>query len=642
VDLYARLAELGHLPGPSFRGLSDARVSASGVAVATAEVPAVVASGHDTVHYTVHPVLLDACLQALLVSALHLAETSDDPAGAESRTYLPAAIGRVRVLADPGRGGTVTAELHAVDEAGDGLSGTVRLVAADGTPSLEIHGVYLRRVHRGEVPEAPAAELDAGLDAGHDGWPGVAALRAQNPAVARSLLMDRLRARVAWVMGHRPDDVDATVPLAALGVDSLMAVRAKNAMEHDVGITLPVRLLLQGASLADLEAYLAAELGIDVAPPPRPDAAPTRSHYVDPRDTTERWLTTVWEKVLGIRRPGVSTPLASLGADDARYREVLLLVHDRLASQIGAGEDVHGAFDDEAFLAATTIEQQGDLVRHRLDDNQGSPLRIIAEGEPGETPLFLFHPAGGTTAVYFSLVAHLDPAVPVYGFERLDGIPLIQDKVTAYVELIREIQPHGPYRLGGWSFGGALAYETARYLRGVGEEVRTLFMIDSILARKDGTDEREMLRGRFERFKTYLTETYELDLDLDVDEVVLLPEDQQIARFMTAVSDAGLHLSPELLEHQRTSYEDARTAERFTPQPYEGNVILYRATDRGLTTTLDPRYARTEDALGWDVYCPSLEVVPVPGDHTSLIDPPNVDVMAQHLRQVLSEVVRHA
>jgi phthiocerol/phenolphthiocerol synthesis type-I polyketide synthase D len=95
------------------------------------------------------------------------------------------------------------------------------------------------------------------------------------------------------------------------------------------------------------------------------------------------------------------------------------------------------------------------------------------------------------------------------------------------------------------------------------------------------------------------------------------------------------------MEHQRTSYEDARTAERFEPQAYEGHVILYRATDRGLTTTLDPRYARTEDALGWDVYCPSLEIVKIPGDHTSLIDPPHVDVMAQHLRQVLSEVVRH-
>jgi phthiocerol/phenolphthiocerol synthesis type-I polyketide synthase D len=320
---------------------------------------------------------------------------------------------------------------------------------------------------------------------------------------------------------------------------------------------------------------------------------------------------------------------------------VLLLVHDRMSSQIGAGEDVHGPFDDGAFLAATTIEQQSDLVRHRLDDNHGSPLRVLAQGEPGETPLFVYHPAGGTTGVYFSMVAHLDPRTPVYGFERLDGIPLIEDKIARYVELIREIQPHGPYRLGGWSFGGALAYETARHFRAVGEEVSTLFMIDSILARKDGTDEREMLRTRFERFQAYLNETYGLNLDLDLAALVQRPEEEQIETFVRAVSEAGLHLSPELLEHQRTSYEDARTAEKFEPQPYEGHVILYRASERGLTTTLDPRYARTEDTLGWDVYCPSLEVVKIPGNHTSLIDPPHVDVMAQHLRQVLSEVVRH-
>jgi phthiocerol/phenolphthiocerol synthesis type-I polyketide synthase D len=255
--------------------------------------------------------------------------------------------------------------------------------------------------------------------------------------------------------------------------------------------------------------------------------------------------------------------------------------------------------------------------------------------------VFLFHPAGGTTSVYFSLASSLDPRTPVYGFERLDGVPDLRDKVAAYVAQIRELQPAGPYRLGGWSFGGALAYETARHLRAAGEEVSTLFMIDVVLARKDGTDEREMLRARFERFKDYLVDTYGVTLDLDVAAVVELPEEEQVGAFLAAVLESGVELSPELLEHQRTSYEDARAAERFDPQPYDGHVLLYRASDQGLTTTLDPRYARTEDTLGWDVYCPSLEVVKVPGDHTSMIDPPHVDVMARHLRQVLSEVERH-
>ena len=76
---------------------------------------------------------------------------------------------------------------------------------------------------------------------------------------------------------------------------------------------------------------------------------------------------------------------------------------------------------------------------------------------------------------------------------------------------------------------------------------------------------------------------------------------------------------------------DARVAERYQPCAYPGRVVLYRATDQGLTTSLDPRYARMDDALGWDLLCPDLEVVRVPGDHTSIIDPPHVEVIAMHL-----------
>ena len=74
----------------------------------------------------------------------------------------------------------------------------------------------------------------------------------------------------------------------------------------------------------------------------------------------------------------------------------------------------------------------------------------------------------------------------------------------------------------------------------------------------------------------------------------------------------------------------------------DGRVVLYRSTERGLQTQIDPRYARTEDSLGWDVYCHDLEIVHVPGNHTSMIDRPQVDPMARHLSNALLEEVRHA
>ncbi|MFF8193557.1 hypothetical protein ACF05L_22535 [Streptomyces bobili] len=90
--------------------------------------------------------------------------------------------------------------------------------------------------------------------------------------------------------------------------------------------------------------------------------------------------------------------------------------------------------------------------------------------------------------------------------------------------------------------------------------------------------------------------------------------------------------------HQRTSYIDARAGERYRPRPYEGHVVLYRAQEaQPLTTALDPRYLRSEADLGWAPLSPSLEVVPVQGDHLSLIDTPFVEVIAEHLTQALDD-----
>ena len=274
-----------------------------------------------------------------------------------------------------------------------------------------------------------------------------------------------------------------------------------------------------------------------------------------------------------------------------------------------------------------------------IEDNGGSPVRTLREAGDGARPLFLFHPAGGTTAVYQPLADLLPDDVAVIGFERIDHLNTIEEKAAFYLETVREMQPSGPYRLGGWSLGGCLAYDAARQLRAAGEDVEVVVMIDTILPDHSLVDdEQEAIRGRFERFVAYLETTYEVTLDLDLDALMALPEDEQISTFMEAVASSGLGMSPGVLEHQRTSYVDARIAERYRPQPYDGRVVLYRASDRGLTTTLDPRYARQEDSLGWDLLCSTLEVVRVTGDHTQIIDRPNVDIIAEHLGVLFTRV----
>jgi phthiocerol/phenolphthiocerol synthesis type-I polyketide synthase D len=282
-----------------------------------------------------------------------------------------------------------------------------------------------------------------------------------------------------------------------------------------------------------------------------------------------------------------------------------------------------------------------ELIRPSVNPAGKSTVTVLRPSAPGAVtrPLFTFHPAGGPTSVYLPLTQLLPSDQAVYGMERLDDLNTMEEKAAHYVRLIRDLQPEGPYRLLGWSFGGCLAYEAAQQLARAGEEVGFLGLIDTILpAALPDLDSEDMLLERFGRFAEYIEKTYGKKLELPCAELAATPDERQIEVVMRLVAEAGLDMSPSIMEHQRTSYVDARVGERYVPQPTDGHVVLYRAQQaQPLTTALDPRYLRSEADLGWAPLCASLEIVPVEGDHLSLIDPPHVAAIARHLVRALAE-----
>jgi thioesterase domain-containing protein len=89
---------------------------------------------------------------------------------------------------------------------------------------------------------------------------------------------------------------------------------------------------------------------------------------------------------------------------------------------------------------------------------------------------------------YLPLARALGPALPVYGLQALDQ-PLaasIGDMAARYLAAIRDVQPHGPYRLLGHSFGGLVAFETTRQLEAAGEAVSLLALLDTSIPDAQG------------------------------------------------------------------------------------------------------------------------------------------------------------
>ncbi len=134
------------------------------------------------------------------------------------------------------------------------------VVAADW-PRLA--SAYRTRASLRMIDELTVSEdTDDGVADGDD-WAGVAGLSDLDPGEAQGIVADRVFGRLAAIMGYAdPSALSPTVPLIELGMDSLMAVRIRNATQQDFGIEPPVALLLQGASLNDITGNVLSQLGI--------------------------------------------------------------------------------------------------------------------------------------------------------------------------------------------------------------------------------------------------------------------------------------------------------------------------------------------------------------------------------------------
>nr|WP_225953341.1 type I polyketide synthase [Kibdelosporangium phytohabitans] len=485
----------------------------------------------------------------------------------------------------------------------------------------------------GAFPELAKVPFSAGILAEHvtatarsGDWPGIEAVRELEPAEIRRLTGDQLRSRVASVMGLQAEALADDLPLTSLGVDSLLAVRIRNALQHDFEINLPVPVLLRGATLADLASRLYAEM--DVSDEASGAPLPRRTVLVPPRDAAERLVAAAWQDVLGVP-VGVTHDFGSLGGDEAKAEQVTALLTERSGH----------ALTPAALFAQPTIEMIAAKIREL--DHRSGPVRVLRKGG-FRTPLFFFHPGGGDTAVFRQLVDLIDPDVPAYGFDRVDG-ESVQQRVAAVLPELRRIQPHGPYRLAGWSFGGFLAYEAAQQLTAAGERVELLGLVDPIipLPHQDGLSEVQQLESRFKRFGEFLESAYGKHVDLPFAEMARLGDEAQadlLASTILAAEVVDARVSEAILTHQRLSFLDVRHLERYQPAQYNGPVIYYSAADPVPGGLRDERFDRRDPARGFDAVCTDLELVVVPGHHLSVLDPPNVNVIAGHLAAALSRV----
>ncbi|MBN8226639.1 amino acid adenylation domain-containing protein [Corallococcus macrosporus] len=429
----------------------------------------------------------------------------------------------------------------------------------------------------------------------------IEAALAQHPAV-RDCVVDARddgagqKRLVAWVVGTDPKSLDVTA------LRGFLKERLPEYMVPSRWMPME-RLPLTPSGKVNRKALPTPEGG-------REPAAP----LLGPRTPLELQLVRIWEEVLGVHPIGVRDNFFELGG----HSLLTLRLQSALRARLGRTLPVSALFQNP------TVEHLAGLLR---DAASWTPLVALQKGQEGVRPFFCVHAVGGSVVPYAELARALGRHQPFYGLQArgLDGAEPPCDSVpemaALYVRAVREVQPHGPYLLGGWSMGGAVAWEMAHQLRREGETVALLALLDSSASLHFGNPDDVNAKAR-------LSALFLEDL-LRASGQPLPPNDGlSPSQWMEALEAASqpLFAAEQSLRKLRHAFEThLNAAWVYEPPPASGPFTLFEAEG-----------SRWDH--GWAAYAPGgLDVHTVPGDHYSFLKPPHLKVLAAKLGDALAK-----
>jgi amino acid adenylation domain-containing protein len=391
---------------------------------------------------------------------------------------------------------------------------------------------------------------------------------------------------------------------------------------------LPVHMI--PANLVRLTALpLTASGKVDRAALPVPSIADrviSQAASAGPTDAVEAQLVEIWEDVLGVRPIGTADDFFQLGG------------HSLLAVQMFARlrEGLGVTLPLATLFQAPTIAGLAASIR---ESPRLTSLRSLVAIRPtgSRPPVFAVPGVGGIVLCYSELAQLLSRDQPFYGLQSrgLDGLaaPLtrIEDIAAAFVDEIRAVQPEGPYYLVGTCMGGVVTWEMAQQLRGAGQEVGLLALLEtwppmpgagaswSMPPRPRGRAILEFTTGRLRLHLETLRRLRGRERLRYLRQRAMLLADRLFRRDILGGNRPEFYL-------QIVTQANLLAFQRYEPRAFGGPVVLVRADGRDVQSRDDRRLVWRELAIG------GLEVHSIAADDSGLmLVEPHVRLLAQQL-----------
>ena len=368
--------------------------------------------------------------------------------------------------------------------------------------------------------------------------------------------------------------------------------------------------------------------------------------YVPPRTDTEARLARIWAEVLGLDRVGVHDNFFDVGGDSILSIRVV-----SRARAAGLSLTARGLFENQT-IARLADALGGTDAAGGVADGQGWSSPPAVRMRAGDaTPFFCVHPLWGGVDGLANLAQCLDPARPFVAL-RARGVevgeePLrsVEEMARHYNAALRRLQRGGPYLIGGWSFGGAVAYEMSRQLLDAGERVAALVMLDFRFAGWGGGDAigrrdpffdlADLLRDYTELVQGSTVEVEETAEQLRT--IGLEAATREVAGRLTAMGlDVGEPAAIEMVRRGvAISEAHHHAAYSYEVRPLPVSLTLIRPDEGPVVEPIGSDEGRTFDAL-----VRTVDVRAVPGGHVSMMRDPHVAEVGRVLGEVLERADR--
>lgn len=369
----------------------------------------------------------------------------------------------------------------------------------------------------------------------------------------------------------------------------------------------------------------------------RPDL---ESAFTAPEGEIETRLAGFWSELLGLEQVGAEDSFFDLGG----HSLIAVRLFGMIRKAYRVDLPISILFEAPTIRAcAALIEAQiGPQVMGQTAPPAAEPARRFTHlvpmhrGEGGpKTPFFLVAGMFGNVLNLRHLAHLLGEDRPFYGLQArglYGGAAPHDDLVEAardYIAELRQVQPHGPYLLGGFSGGGITAYEMAQQLSAAGEEVALVVLLDTPLPQRRPLSRRDRMLIQWQEMQAGGP---------------LYPLRWAARRVAWEWTKRRPEADARIDTHQfhDSAIEAAfyRAIAKYQVRPWAGALHLFRPPLVGKWQVSDGSWVSSERSYvlndnDWTGYAPRVQVTEVPGTHDSMVLEPNVRVLAARMRRAI-------